>query len=112
MEDAKRALQEEEDRRRAIAKEAKAGREAHKKEMRRRKKVCGDRSVDRSIHLARRGAVQWRSLRLGCCRGDVKMRRLGWAWSMSPSVVFVLGEHVSCPLVTPTARCCAPPQLR
>lgn len=56
MEDAKRALQEEEDRRRAIAKEAKAGREAHKKEMRRRKKVCGDRSIDRS-RAARCGAV-------------------------------------------------------
>lgn len=39
VEDEKKAAKDEEDRLRAIAKVAKAGREAHKKEMRRRKKV-------------------------------------------------------------------------
>lgn len=40
MEDEKRRKKEEEERLRAISRQAKAGREAHKKEMRRRKKVC------------------------------------------------------------------------
>lgn len=39
VEDEKKAKKDEEERLRAIAKQAKAGREAHKKEMRRRKKV-------------------------------------------------------------------------
>lgn len=55
VEDEKKALKDEEDRLRAIAKQAKAGREAHKKEMRRRKKVRGD--VARRCGWRPRGAL-------------------------------------------------------